>query len=161
MCLACLLSSVCICPCLHERMLCVCVHVHIVWAHVNKVLACRKSHLFRTFEDFDIDIFTSTCVYVYIHACMHGAESCLFWHASIRGVQPHHTYVCVYLCVCVYIYIYGYRSLDLHTYKLHTVYIHAYRIYMHVRTHTRTLKLCVPCSRTTPLTHARTRTLSA
>ena len=32
---------------------------------------------------------------------MHAAESCLFWHASIRGVQPHHTYVCVYLCVCV------------------------------------------------------------
>ena len=94
-------------------------------------------------------------IHTYIRTCMPLNRACSGTPAS--GACSRTMHICVYMCV----YIYGYRSLDLHTYKLHTVYIHAYRIYMHVRTHTRTLKLCVPCSRTTPLTHARTRTLSA
>ena len=96
-----------------------------------------------------------------MHACMALNRACSCTPAS--GACSRTIHMCVYtcVCVCVYIYIYGYRSSDLLTYKLHTVHIHAYRISTHVRTHTRTLKLCVPCSRTTPLTHARTRTSSA
>ena len=100
-------------------------------------------------------------IHTYIRTCMPLNRACSGTPAS--GACSRTIHMCVYTCVCVCVcaYIYGYRSSDLLTYKLHTVHIHAYRISTHVRTHTRTLKLCVPCSRTTPLTHARTRTSSA
>ena len=95
--------------------------------------------------------------YTYIHACMHAAESCLFWHASIRGVQPHHTHVCVYLCVCVYIYIYMDIDLQIcsHTNYIPYIYMHtAYlRMYVHIRAHSS----CASLAHEPPpsLTHAR------
>ena len=113
-------------------------------------------------------MYTYTYIRTCMHACMPLNRACSGTPASGACSRTINMCVCIHGYIYIYImYIYiciymnGCRSSYLHTYKLHTVYIHAYRIYMDVLTHTRTLKLCVPCSRTTPLTHARTRTLSA
>ena len=100
-----------------------------------------KRHLFRTFEDFDIDIFTSTYVYIcirtYMHACTHGAESCLFWHASIRAVHIHtYIYTCMYVCIYMHMHTHMHTHTHTETYLYFTYHIHTPQALMYIYVHT-------------------------
>ena len=99
----CLLSPVCICPCLHERMLCACVHVHIVWAHVNKVLACRNVIWFERFLKILIQIYLPLHMHTCMHACMALNRACSGTPASGPCTYIH---IHMYVCVCIYAYAY-------------------------------------------------------
>ena len=137
MCLACLLSPVCICPCLHERMLRACVHVHIVWAHVNKVLACRNVICFECLLKILIQIYLPLHMHRYMHACMHAWR----WIVLVLARQHQgraHTYIYTCMYVCIYMHMHTYMHIHTHTetYLYFTYHIHIPQALMYIYVYT-------------------------